>query len=449
MLSYRYQPLQYNDSFRLLALHPSLHSSDPIRCTIQPARFSDAFLNYEAVSYTWGDSAQTQVICFHNSTRELHVRDNCCNALRHLRHKYEDRLLWIDAICINQDNLQERACQVRIMDEIFSRASNVLVVLGESHANKGILFEELAAADEELLHTGYCNRDPPSDAIIHLLEDFFQDPWFRRVWILQEVCSKSSVHFFCGSDKFSYTSLRELYFGYGNNDVVTQVFWPQALMWIGLPPKDSSSTQLNLWRRLCETREYLATDPKDRVFALQSLTGPGRLLMDPLINYVQSTEECFTEVAKFLLPAIGLRLITAARHPHDKTMPSWVPDWSQNLPLDFVFFLDVSDAEDDQPAPDFGASYQQHYAIRSFTSRSHEISLELLVMGFRYAQIVDGSQVFQFVSKDDAERQMRSLCYSLVNLRQSLDAKDMLDDPAMSTHLGETVSKGDDREIYI
>ncbi|KAF2656886.1 HET-domain-containing protein [Lophiostoma macrostomum CBS 122681] len=304
MLSFRYQSLQHNDSVRLLALHPSLHDSDPIRCTIQHARLSDTFLKFEAVSYTWGNAAQTQVIYFHNGTRELHVGHNCYNALRQLRHKHEDRLLWIDAICINQNNLQERARQVRIMSEIYSRAAKVLVILGASNANYGPLFEELAAADEELLRTGDCDREPPSEAVLRLLEDLFQHSWFKRVWVLQEVCSKSSVQFFCGSASFSYTSLEKLYFGY-RGTVVTRIYWPIALRWIGSQPEEFSSTQLNLWHLLGKTREYLATDPKDRVFALQSLTGPERSVMDLLIDYAQSTEECFTEVAKFLLLVPG------------------------------------------------------------------------------------------------------------------------------------------------
>jgi len=445
MLSYRYQSLQYNNSIRILVLHPSLIISDPITCTIQHAQLSDVSLEYEAVSYTWGDATQTQAIYFRNSARELHVRHNCYNALRHLRRQHGDRLLWIDAICINQNDLRERARQVRLMDEIYNLASNVLVILREPNANNGILFEELAAADEAISRIGHCDREPPSDDILRLLEAFFRDPWFKRVWVLQEVCAKSSVEFICGSASFSYTSLLELYHGYGNT-VVTREYWPLALQWIGMPPDRFSTPQFNLWNRLGESREYLATDPKDRVFALKSLIGSRQSEMDPLIDYAQSLEECYTRVATFLLPVLGLQLLTAVRHPHDKKMPSWIPDWSQRLPLNDVYFMvEFPRAESGQLVPRSGACDKQKHALRSFLSKRDEICLELHVTGCRYAQIVDSSQTFQFVNTDDAEKQMKRLYYNFINLRQYVNPEGMWDDPTVIVQLGRTISHGKQR----
>lgn len=158
MFTYRYQPLQNDDTIRLLVLHPSLNSSDPIRCTIQHAELSDKSFEYEAVSYTWGTATETQAIYIYRDTRELHVRHNCYNALWRLRRTYGYLWLWIDAICINQNDLEERFCQVRIMDKIYERASTVLVVLSEPSANSRLLFEELATIDEELSLTGDCIR---------------------------------------------------------------------------------------------------------------------------------------------------------------------------------------------------------------------------------------------------------------------------------------------------
>jgi hypothetical protein len=332
------------------------------------------------------------------------------------------------------------------MDQIFNIASNILVILREPNANNGILFEELAAADELLLRTGHCDRKLPSDDILRLLEDLFEDPWFRRVWILQEVCGKSFVDFICGSAGFSYASLLELYFGYRRFQA-TKTFWPTALRWISRPPEEFSTPQFNLWNRLGDTWEYLATDPKDRVFALKSLIGSGKSEMDFLIDYMQSTEECYTEVAMFLLPVLGLRLLTAARHPHDKKMPSWIPDWSQRLPLNyFCFHIEHPGAESGQFALCFDTSGKQRHVVRSLLGKGHEICLEILVTGCRYARIVDSSQVFQFVDIDDAERQMKGLYYSLINLRQCMNAEGMSDDPTIPVHLGETIFAGEGKD---
>lgn len=64
---------------------------------------------YEAVSYTWGNATQNKEIYFRDGARELLVRKNCYGALSHLRPKHEDRVLWIDANFIDQENLEEQA----------------------------------------------------------------------------------------------------------------------------------------------------------------------------------------------------------------------------------------------------------------------------------------------------------------------------------------------------
>lgn len=128
---YRYQPLQHDDSIRILVLHPSLQESDPITCSIRHERLSDASLEYEAVSYTWGDTTQQRAIYFRDRKGELAVGENCHYALQCLRLGHKDRLLWIDAICINQENITERSRQVRIMDSVYNRAFSVVVFLGK------------------------------------------------------------------------------------------------------------------------------------------------------------------------------------------------------------------------------------------------------------------------------------------------------------------------------
>jgi hypothetical protein len=77
--------------------------------------------------------------------------------------------------------------------------------------NSSALFQELAAAEEDLALTGDCKRNPPSDVVVRLLEDLFRDPCFTRVWILQEFCAKDSAESICGSASFTFEGLRSLY----------------------------------------------------------------------------------------------------------------------------------------------------------------------------------------------------------------------------------------------
>lgn len=429
-LPYRYQTLQHNDSIRILVLHPSLTDSDPIICTMQYARLSDAAHRYEALSYTWGDTTQQQEIQFNTGRRKLRVGKHCCDALRRLRQGYSDRLLWVDAICINQEDLAERAHQVRLMGSVFSCAFGVVVFLGEQVTNCRALFDELAAADE-LLRVGQdCCRPSPSDIIVQELEKLFELPWFKRVWVLQEVCAKKSVTIMYGSAIALFEAVTKLYFGYCSTTRVTRTIWPLPLEWVLRPPEESWAPQVNLWQRLFESRRCLATDPRDRVFALLSLTGRRQSELNSLIDYTHSLEDCFTQVATFLVPVLGLRLLSAIRHPHEMEMPSWVPDWSQNLPLgpEEVKILTPVD--------------EQKCKIRSVPDKEEESYLELLVTGCRYAQVVERSCVFHFDGAEDGEEQMKSLYYSLDNLREFVDVEGLQVDVTMTGKLEQKITDG-------
>lgn len=85
---------------------------------------------YEALSYTWGNPADTEPITLNGQT--MHVTRNLTAALLALRNENEDRVMWIDALCIDQTNLQERNEQIRRMPAIYQRATRTIAWLGES-----------------------------------------------------------------------------------------------------------------------------------------------------------------------------------------------------------------------------------------------------------------------------------------------------------------------------
>jgi hypothetical protein len=441
MLPYRYQSLQHADSIRILVLHPSLNLSDPIICTIRPARLAESANAYEALSYTWEDITQKQAIKLHNGRRELLIGKNCCNALRRLRPTQKERLLWIDAICINQEDLTERARQVRLMNDVYSLASRVVVFLGEQVTECRALFKELAEVDGLLRLDKEIKRPSPCDSIVQELEALLELPWFKRVWVLQEVSGK--VTFLYGSATTSFSALSKLSFGYKNYRVTKKVL-PLSLRWIVNPPGQFSTPQYNLWNCLYRSRDYLATNPRDRVFALKSLVGKDQSQVDSLINYAQSVEECYIDVATFLLPVLGLRLLSAIRHPHDKKMPSWVPDWSQNLPLDYGHFNN----EDAGRRYTLAHAHSFSYTIRSMASQNKQSCLELIVPGVRYARIVGRSEVFNFSDPEDAEMEKRKLCCSLSNLKQFVDVECKYDDLS-AINLDKAVSDGKQKVLMI
>jgi hypothetical protein len=131
---------------------------------------------YEALSYTWGGDKKPCSITI--GEQNLNVTTNLYAALLHLRDRSLERILWIDAICINQKNPEEQGQQVQLMAMIYSKAHRVLVWLGETADNtEGALEDIQRAANEE--STGRSNKKINQEAISNLL----QRPWFQRIWV--------------------------------------------------------------------------------------------------------------------------------------------------------------------------------------------------------------------------------------------------------------------------
>jgi hypothetical protein len=434
--SYQYQPLQHSDSIRVLILHPSSNESDPIACTIRQVQLSDNSLTYDAVSYTWGDSTQTYPIYFKNEREKLIVGKNCHSALRRLRLPNKDRTVWIDAICIDQENLTERSSQVRLMNEVYSRAARVMVILGDQVPECRLLqkrsewFIKMFGGDLSTVSAlpnsrglDLLNIVPSSKSVIDQLEKLFEEPWFKRTWVLQEVYKKRRITVIYGSASLPITVLK--WICYGDSGIKsTRGALPRPLTFLWTSQVEYSTPQFNLWNRLYKSRECLASNPRDKIFALKSLLGARQSEIDHLIDYTQSVEECFKRVAEFLLLVLGIRIITATRHPHNLDMASWIPDWSQNLPLQYPAFHFESDKARALGNIALRATFEDHErAQRSCSIHDLPTARELHAVGCQYAQIVKSSQVFHFLNADDTERQMCNLYNDFENLRQCLEAK--------------------------
>jgi hypothetical protein len=155
-----YRPLlQEPQSIRLLQIKPGAEGSE-IHCLVFDYTIQQDCVSgpYEALSYVWGNSAERQRIYLNdagseNTAREavayLDVTTNLYVAMNRLRDPVFPRLMWIDAVCIDQMNLQERAMQVRFMATIYSCASRVVVWLGEEADNSGEVFQMLEKAAAE------------------------------------------------------------------------------------------------------------------------------------------------------------------------------------------------------------------------------------------------------------------------------------------------------------
>jgi len=173
-VNYQYTPLHHPESIRLLTLLYGEFSS-PIRVRLAEVRLSKK-PQYEALSYSWategGDtSLSSQIVCDEGKT--LAVTKNCELALRYIRKGDSLTTLWVDAICINQQDIKERGHQVGIMRNVYANATKVLVWLGEESEEVGVQIQWTArphkqskavasgsgAADGQMTNAGIRGRD--------------------------------------------------------------------------------------------------------------------------------------------------------------------------------------------------------------------------------------------------------------------------------------------------
>src|ERR1035438_6325999 len=123
-----YKPIAERNAFRLLRLKASKEHDSPIECQLVPVTF-DYTGDYSALSYTWGDAESSKEITL-NGQPHL-IRPNLHAVFLRLREKW-DTDLWVDALCINQQDVPERNAQVTQMRYIYANAARVIVWLGES-----------------------------------------------------------------------------------------------------------------------------------------------------------------------------------------------------------------------------------------------------------------------------------------------------------------------------
>lgn len=193
-----YQPLvnDRNDyPFRLLKIHKSSSSSEDMKCELIYTSLRQK-PDYEALSYTWGDLKNTSSIQLHGNQHD--ITTNLDLALRRIRSSDRDRILWVDAICINQADVVERNEHVKYMREIYTHAKRVVVWLGEEgQARKVLQFwkdikRAIAASEAHIMFEGH-------GAEWKAYTDLFVNrPWWSRMWILQEVINDRDVEVYIG-----------------------------------------------------------------------------------------------------------------------------------------------------------------------------------------------------------------------------------------------------------
>ncbi|KAI1153315.1 heterokaryon incompatibility protein-domain-containing protein [Nemania diffusa] len=351
---------------RTLRLLPGA-PKDPIQCILGEVNLTrqNTSLNYQALSYVWGDPADTIPILVNG--QKFHATRNLNDALRQLRQagdEFLEKEIWVDAICINQNDLDEKSKQVPRMADIYSMADRVVIWLGRNSAEEEEIFRrgfecrsklhelyvrDIASTGTSFDDWSYEQAHPELDEAEKDTLDIWplmsRRPWFTRIWTVQEFClAGDSSIFYAGAHSMTVGALK-LWGNAGlasftssrNKTEMRTMFgrrmWFRDQLSLGTT---HSGEPLNVVSALLElivrTGCIAASVPHDRIYGLLALAAqvpsPPRDIPEELQpNYLLSYESVCTTYAQFIISWTGdLRILLCSQNKLHG-VPSWVPDF--------------------------------------------------------------------------------------------------------------------------
>lgn len=335
---FEYTPLPEGDFIRLLHLYPNT-SDAPLMARLEPVSLSQA-PPYEALSYVWGVPAFDSRLQIINETRpqsidNIFITKSLFDALSHLRQPPRNgqgpRILWADAVCINQKDTREKNTQIPLMRTIYSKAKRVIAYIcpDPTRSVAAILrlpenqFRKLMAKDW--------------DTYMGTLERSMK--WLERTWIVQESLLARHLTIMLGSHavKFTaYMSKMQLLSGFVPDlHIFAAVVMHRAAQDVrvhmnaySMRTIDSEKPfHLELADLLATTRGTKCREPLDKVYALLGLC---RETLGIVVDYNRSVTDVYIDVAHRILTIEGsLHLLCHAyRRTPGLQLPSYVPDWS-------------------------------------------------------------------------------------------------------------------------
>ncbi|OSS45162.1 hypothetical protein B5807_09092 [Epicoccum nigrum] len=306
-------------SFRLLRLCKANFGT--VRCELFHAHLDDdSIIEYEALSYTWEESHKPYNIVVNG--RMMPVTRNLSMALRNLRYPHQDRILWIDAICIDQTNDKERGHQVGQMTAIYRKAEQVLVWLGLATPETNSIFDYMnrfekesyrfacrnwKPSDERWRGIKYSLHSPEEDVKTALtadeyegIEDLLSRSWFERVWVIQEVANARAARMMCGGK--SVLAGTFALFPYLLD--ITPNQHCQAILDVMPGPTRKHSW----WTRKHDLNTLLlrfkgskASDPRDKIYALLGIASDRSTTNFPSPEYEKTEVEVVQDITNFLI----------------------------------------------------------------------------------------------------------------------------------------------------
>ena len=346
---------------RMLQLSPG-YFQDEIECTLEVVDLRNIPYTYEALSYRWSKGTDAVINC--NGQRKG-ISSCLAETLRHLRRHNEPRRLWIDFLCINQDDLGERSEQVKIMRWIYKTAARVIVWIGpadnssgealqlvrlliayrDQHVRgKGInAYTEFAIFLTQTMKGDHIGQGALQQALLTRardLQNLLTREWFERVWCIQEAFVSSQCLLMCGNDTvdfFDFISTAPvvskalvLYAEAYKDPISTEDFWLEVY---SQSQGEFANSRIegafgDLLPILDSSRDFKSSDPRDHIYAILGISNEGlqaeagsRAPLNPTtwppnVRVLQSPANRAPLI--WMPPAL-------ARAPH------WLPDYNKSI----------------------------------------------------------------------------------------------------------------------
>jgi hypothetical protein len=356
-------PKEGDLNFRIFILYPAHELSAAIQGELHMSSLSCrdprnyVWDQFEALSYAWGDATPTEIIKFPDKSH-LPIAANLEYFLRYRRQREEPVVLWIDAICINQQDREERSRQVQVMGQIYLLSSHLCIWLGCPSDDSSLAMSVLREISSDSTFAKLSLSPEEFDGI----ESLLSRAWWSRAWIIQEVAlggvgtKYNKMTLWCGSECVKWCHLVLACSRMHVNTLNMRQSFPaveNALEIDALPSRWSDevlgtgeSYPDRLLRQLSKHRNCLASDRRDKVYAILGLwldavsrgsqidTSPRAA---PIVDYDRCVEDVYVDYATWII--VETQSLDLLHHcqpdvldfPVAKSLPTWVPDWSQAL----------------------------------------------------------------------------------------------------------------------
>ncbi|KAE9378810.1 hypothetical protein N431DRAFT_450747 [Stipitochalara longipes BDJ] len=389
---------------------PSDSSSGMIQCTLRSCSLNE-LPKYWALSYVWGDT--NHQVPFLLDGRLYPITVNLRDALLQLCLEVESsNALWVDSICIDQEIVQEKEWQVRMMGRVYSLAFQVHIWLGpgNTHTTLAMRFIQVSATWQSKKSA---ESEFDLEQYLQICEEFLEDldfttgqandlsksinellsgrSYWGRAWTFQELCLARSGWLWCGDNRIRIPYIQKFFHCHRSLRLhlpnrkpaqvkertwalVTRLYHLNSTAWVAITSArtlvktdNRRSPWVEVQKILSVTHNRKASNPLDHIYSILGLVNPG-----VKVDYSVSAAELFKYVCVHMhrelkeLPRAARSLFSLSgrcMHSANSTLPSWVVDWPQ-----------VASSQP-ETGPLFGdQTFAANFDLNTFTSNSSQIS---------------------------------------------------------------------------